>query len=73
MHLSNAEQLDFNLIHSVILAAPAGTILYFRDFFQGRTASPRLARYLFEQVQAGAGNLPLRLRGKFSRDGYVKV
>lgn len=70
--LSNVEQADFDrYILPVIKAAPAGTFWHFRDFFPGRTASLRLSRYLYEQTSQG--NLSLRLSGKYSEDGYIKI
>lgn len=47
-----------------------GTVLFFRDFFPGRSASPRIAQFLFQQVKAGL--IPgVVLNGDTSREGYL--
>lgn len=61
-------------IFPVIVHASSGTHLnYPDDFFAKRTASPRLGRYLFEQVDHGNLKGTLRCLGSRSKDGYVKL
>ena len=73
--LNKNEMDDYALyIAPVIVNAPSGTRLnYPDDFFAKRTASMRLGRYLFEQVDHGSLKGTLRCLGSHSKDGYVKL
>lgn len=58
----------------VIAGASSGTHLkHPDDFFANRTVTPRLGRYLFEQVDHGSLKGTLRCLGSRSKDGYVKL
>jgi len=73
--LNQNEMDDYaSYIFPVIVHASLGTHLnYPDDFFEKRTASPRLGRYLFEQVEHGNLKGALRCFGSRSKDGYVKL
>ncbi len=75
MKLNSMEQKEFSAsIEHTIDAAATGTKLFFPgSFFKGRTASPRLARYLYEQVHHGFLQNTLRPLGTRSKHGYVKL
>ena len=69
--LNSNEKADYNCILAQIPALQPG-IYYFRDFFPGRSASPRVGRRLCEEVVSG--NLPrLRLAGKLAKEGYAVI
>lgn len=73
--LSQAEQKDYDqfILPAISNAAP-GTKLFFRDFFgPQRSASPRLSRYLREQIQQGSLRGILRLNGSRMSEGIVKI
>ena len=72
----NQNEMDDCASHNfpVIVHAPSGTHLnYPDDFFVKRTASLRLGRYLFEQVDHGNLKGTLHCLGSHSKDGYVKL
>lgn len=74
--LSQAEQKDYNqFILPAISNAPTGTQWKFRDFFgpQQRSASPRLASYIFQEIQQGSLRGILRLNGSRMSEGIVKI
>ena len=75
VELNQNEMDDYaSHIFPVIVHASLGTHLnYPDDFFEKRTASPRLGRYLFEQVDHGNLKGTLRCLGSRSKDGYVKL
>lgn len=70
MQLNQLELRDYqNYITGQIPNLPKGTY-YFRDFFHGRTASPRIARKFFEDVSANRFT-NVALRGSKSCEGYI--
>lgn len=74
--LTLEEQNDYNqFILPAISNAPTGTQWKFRDFFGPRSASPRLSRYLYEQITGKQGSLRgvLRLNGSRMSEGIVKI
>lgn len=73
--LNSKEIKDYNsCIEPVIKNSPSGTRLFFPDdFFTNRSATPRLARYMFEQVDHGILKGVLRPLGTTSKEGYEKL
>lgn len=67
--LNNTEDREYKAYIEAVIPNLAQGIYYFSDFFQGRTASPRLSRYLYEQVCSN--KYPnMKLCGKTSAEGY---
>lgn len=67
--LSNTEGRDYKIYIETVIPNLAQGIYFFSDFFPGKTASPRLARFLYEQVRLN--KYPnMKLCGKTSAEGY---
>ena len=75
--LNVQESQDYQkIILPAIYHAQPGTLMFFRDFFNpiSRTASPRLARFLYEEITYRTSlNGIVRLKGSRMRDGIVKL
>lgn len=75
--LTPAEQNDYRqFVFPAIVNAAPGTKLFFRDFFGSqRSASPRIARYIYEQIIGAQGSLKgiARLNKDRMADGIVRV
>ncbi|MDO4453958.1 MAG: hypothetical protein Q4B90_05625 [Eubacteriales bacterium] len=67
--LSNTEDREYKAYIEAVIPNLTIGIYYFSDFFPGRTASPRLAKYLYEQVCLN--KYPnMKSYGKTSAEGY---
>ncbi len=77
IYLNPEETYDYEkIILPAIYNAQPGSRLYFRDFFShiGRSASPRLARFLYEEITFRTSlNGIVRLKGSRMRDGIVRL
>lgn len=75
--LTSAEFNDFiQHIFPAIYNATPGSLLFFRDFFGSqRSASPRIARFLYEQITAPQGSLKgiARLNKSRISEGIIRV
>lgn len=75
--LTPAELNDYRqFVFPAIANATPGTKLYFRNFFGSqRSASPRIARYVYEQITNTQGSLKGIARLNKSRmvDGIIRL
>ena len=75
--LTPAEMNDYKqFVFPAIAAAAPGIKMYFRDFFgPQRSASPRIARYLYQEITGAQGSLKgmARLSKNRMSDGIVRL
>lgn len=74
--LNTQERTEYTrIILPHIYRAKPGTVIFFRDFFPSRTASPRLARYLYEELRRNTSPLRgiVRLNGTRMREGLIRL
>ena len=69
LRLNDTETREYKLYIEDVIPNKKKGVYYFGDFFPGRTASPRLARYLYEQVRLHR-YFNVKLCGRTSAEGY---
>lgn len=71
--LTPDENVDASAMLQQINGAPQGTKFYFpTSFFHGRSAQPRLGRWLYDEAHHGNLVATLKPLGKKNSDGYEK-